>query len=303
MANFKHIATEAQAKKSKGDWKIATSSPLFNLVVLPKHQCRLLQLPAEIRNCIYELVFSGPLIVEMVSDKVSTDFWYQTTQGRPRDATIIRFPRRLGNHNLSSECLPCEKRSRSALLLTCRQIYSESAQIFYESATFVFHSACRLRNFLVTVRPSCLAAVRSLCFHHTTYGHPKFPADEKWKAIHLRKLTSTISRCVSLMKNVSDIQLSLQVDEVPLRLSLDEYWVKPLLKFALLPLRHVHVIMHEIRVASTDAKKIMLTLRPSFAIALKRRLLDGQYNFCVTESLNYDDLSAENRVLLKYLVG
>ena len=303
MATFKHIATEAQAKKSKGNWKISSSSPLFDLAILKKNQCRLLQLPGEIRNHIYNLVFDAPVIVEMVSDKVSTDFWYQTAHGRPRDAVIVRFPKRLGNHALHGECSAHWKQSRFALLLTCRQIYSESAPILYKSTAFVFHSACRLRNFLVSVRPFCLAAVKSIYFHHTTYGHPKFPVDEAWKAGHLRKLLNTIGRCVSLMKSVTNLQLSLQVDEVPLRLSLDEYWVKPFLKFAALPLRHVHVIMHDIRAVADGAKGTMLTLRSAFAIALERWLMGGRSEPSSNYSLNFDDLSIDNRLLLKYSIG
>ena len=303
MASFKQINTQAQAKRSKGDWKISTQSPLFNLAMHQKKQCYLLQLPGELRNYIYELVFDAPLFVEMVSEKVPTEFWYQAPRQRSHNINIIRCPKRLGKRTFDDESSAHWRQSRSALLFTCNQLYYESAPFLYKSATFIFHSACRLHNFLICIRPFCLAAVNSLYFHHTTYGHPKFPANETWKAVHLRKLTSTIGRCAHLMKNVTTIHLSLQVDEVPLRLSLDEYWVKPFLNLEVLSLQHVHVIMHDIRAVTNDAKEAMLMLRSSFAFALEKRLMGEHLELFNSEPLSFANLSIDDRMLLEYFIG
>ena len=295
--------TQAQAKKSKGNWKISKQSPLFDLAMRQNKRCYLLQLPGELRNYIYDLVFDAPLFVEMVSEKVSTEFWYQSFRQRPHNITTIRCPKRLGNYTFDGECSAHWRQSRSALLLTCSQLYYESAPTLYKSATFIFHSACRLHNFLISIRPFCLAAVNSVYFHHTTYGHPKFPTNEKWKAVHLRKLASTIGRCAHLMKNVTTFHLSLQVDEVPLRLSLDEYWVKPFLKLEVLSLRHVQVIMHDIRAVTNNAKEAMHMLRSSFAFALEKRLMGEHLELFKLDPFSFANLSIDDKMLLEYLTG
>lgn len=106
-----------------------------------------------------------------------------------------------------------------------------------------------------------------------------------------------------MMKNVTTLHLSLQVDEVPLRLSLDEYWVKPFLKLEILSLRHVHVIMHDIRAVTNDAKEAMLMLRSSFAFALERRLMGENLELFNSEPLSFANLSVDDRMLLEYLTS
>ena len=303
MTNFKTIRTKSEAVKSKGDWQITSVSPKVHCNKGKIPRCNLLSLPGEIRNFIYSLVYDRPLIVEMVSPKISTVFWHDEFNKLPKGTVILRHPHRLGPYSAQDRHKTHWEYSYNALLCTCKQLYNETTPYLYRSTIFVFHSAHRLQNFLTNVRPCCLSYIGTLYFHHTTYGHPKFPSNESWKQLHQRKLRKTLKDAVLKLNNVNTLRLSLEVDEVPLKFSLDEEWAEPMLRLADLPLEDVRVLIHDVEAIPCELRRAFSDVRQAFRVLVEDYLLHRQVGPLQMYIPDYKDAHVDEREWIDYLIN
>lgn len=106
------------------------------------------KLPAELRVMIYQYVFRDHIfqLRRVPLDRTrSGPLFDQSAPARGAGGDHPLFPRRLEGPeppnsltNLSLVERTRERRSKWALLLTCRQIYSEAAQVFYGASTLKF---------------------------------------------------------------------------------------------------------------------------------------------------------------------
>ncbi|KAJ7455798.1 hypothetical protein FB451DRAFT_1184092 [Mycena latifolia] len=119
----------------------------------PKEQplnCHLLNLPAELRICIYEFAVGGRMISLMLA----------TTRSRTKYNTISRcyeLADGLNTQYIRADGIPI------ALLLSCRQVYLEALPILHQRNTFHF----QVREFeaivLAALGRYCLPDIRSVC--------------------------------------------------------------------------------------------------------------------------------------------
>ena len=107
----------------------------------PQTDCRLLQLTAELRNLIYEYVFTVPL----------NSIILPSAPTKERRMGIV--------HDVSSRGLP--PHSVMSLSRTCRQIYDEASGVFYHINHIYIYSH-RLSAFSITANLRSLRSIRAL---------------------------------------------------------------------------------------------------------------------------------------------
>ena len=84
----------------------------------------------------------------------------------------LAYPRhRLGWPDLSPVSLP----GPAAFIQTSRQIYAETAGLFYDSCTFSFKSVALLSQFVGKLGPIPRTAIRRVWLAHQTYNHSRLP--------------------------------------------------------------------------------------------------------------------------------
>ncbi len=127
----------------------------------------------------------------------------------------------------------------AALCLASKQFHLECTTFLYASATFFFQSPNRLANFLNHTPQVYLNNVMRLQLEHVTYGNPFNPDDIIWKTKHDARWAAVCAQAAAALPHLRDLNVVLDVREVPLRFWPKETWIKPLLAFTSL-LSHTH---------------------------------------------------------------
>jgi len=305
MPVYAVVTRQTQPQKSKGG-RIVTSHLTASQPVNRKKRLGLLDLAGELRNQIYAYVFNSGAVVKMVpkghveraAPSSGTSFKLIHNQFRsiviePQQkkdnapVPTLYCTRVLGKYNRMEGLNTKWSTSFSGLVLTCRQIHREAVIYLYANTTFSIHSSNRLNSFLTYVRPTNLAAVKRLHLSHCTYGQPSKASDGIWKGKHDANWVFNCKLAVADLEHLEELKISLYVHDVPLRFSLKEAWVQPLLLFAALPLTSAEICLSSryigqpvglpvrCRMAreAREKREAYMALHQLFADAISRKIL------------------------------
>ena len=207
-----------------------------------------LLLPGEIRNSIYLLVFRHQeyRIKKLKADRGLTHSSWNGKIWEP--ANVCSETKR---HDLdSARRLPSNPspnchltRGTAALLLTCRQINQETCPLFYASNSFSFSSFVVLETFLSSISIVAKSAIKSLVLGHGTYGDPSETKFLRWKIIHDERWAAVCWQAANELINLENLQVRLQINDIPLQLNLEASWAAPLLAFRGRNLKEAHITL------------------------------------------------------------
>jgi hypothetical protein len=187
------------------------------------HTCRrqlkspsFVDLPAEIRNKIYDLLFAGYVLLyrsHPVRERL------ENPQVKPRLYLACRrlYSWPAGTHFYIAP----------GLLRVCRQVHEEAVAFLYGNTIFRFESVFTVNKFLNIVPAA--NAIRKLELRHSTYGEPQLTEDRKWKHRHDKKWMDTCRRIAENMTSLEHLKIELRICDWPTQLNLAASWAKPLL--------------------------------------------------------------------------
>lgn len=209
-----------------------------------------LGLSAEIRNEVYKYYFESEIYCELVAKG------YSFNKSKPRmvrlcagvlpsnphtskrnsiveeEAPItIRISRLLGKYNIVQGLQTNWVASIYALALICKQVHAETVVFIYRRTVFVFDAPRRINNFLSVVPKPNLKIITKLHLHINTYGSPSDLDSCRWQDKHIESWTSTCRAASRFLKGLYELAIWIQVSHSPLRFSLREKWVAPVLQF------------------------------------------------------------------------
>lgn len=194
-----------------------------------QEHCRLLRLPGEIRDKIYEYIFETHR-VEIIRVKIKDAkhpkrirYRLQHRQLLPRDPVTHIVTSRGISFPLSPLAL--------ALVFSCKEIYRETLLFQYSTTQFVFTSSKTIRSFLEKTNPEAQGAIRHLELNHVMYNEPRLTAFRWCKD---RSDMAWYLACHGMAYNFAslrELHLNLAVWDWPIRLELGERWALPPLFF------------------------------------------------------------------------
>jgi hypothetical protein len=190
-----------------------------------------LDLPAEIRNKIYDLLFAGYVLI------------YRSHPVRER----LENPQAIARLHLA--CRRIYSWSAGThfyiapdLLRVCHQVHEEATVFLYENTTFRLESVFTVNKFLNIVPAADV--IRKLELRHSTYGEPRLTEDRKWKHQHDKKWMNTCRRIAENMTSLEHLKLELRICDWPTQLNLAAAWAKPLLVLkGIIGIHHVEVTL------------------------------------------------------------
>jgi hypothetical protein len=190
-----------------------------------------LDLPAEIRNEIYDLLFAGHVLI----------YRSHPVQERLKTTQAIA-PLHLACHRSCSWSAGTHFYIAPDLLRVCRQVHEEATVFLYENTTFRLESVFTVNKFLNIVPAA--DAIRKLELRHSTYGEPRLTEDRIWKHRHDKKWMNTCRRIAENMTSLEDLKLELRICDWPTQLNLAAAWAQPLLVLkGNTGIRHVEVTL------------------------------------------------------------
>jgi hypothetical protein len=194
-----------------------------------------LDLPGEIGNRIYNLLFAGHVLI------------YRSHPAKERLANA-EFRTHLHLESRWIYSLPTCNHFyiRPSLLRVCRQVRDEATTFLYANTTFRLDSIFTANKFLNIV--PAVGAIKKLELQHSTYGEPRLMEDRKWKYRHDKAWLKTCRRIAGEMKALEDLKLELRICDWPTQLNLAAAWAKPLLELkGSKGIKHVEVtLIHEV---------------------------------------------------------
>jgi hypothetical protein len=205
-----------------------------------------LTIASELRNFIYAYHYDTIQLIELMpklapyrvneAHKVylKGQFSQATPTDQPNDALKqgIRSEKLLGKYNRVQGIKTRWHLSISGLHLVNKQIYQECVIFLYASISLMTQSHNRLNNFLTIVPKKNLKLITRLQLDHQTYGHPRDLEMESWKKKHDEKWVNTCKLVVRKLAGLKEAIVNIDVRDIPLRFTLNEAWVKPMLLFS-----------------------------------------------------------------------
>jgi hypothetical protein len=181
----------------------------INLSTLSRFQL----LPGEIRQQIYDYVFSESYDAPIERDKSTKQNKY---------ATKYKLTQRY--HMLSVQRLPV------GLVFSCKSIYNETILYLYEHTCFTFDTTKALRRFLRKASPEAKAVIQHVQLKHTIHNRTHDKRNEKWELI---SNAAWKSACQRMAQDLTSLRfLSIEVTVYPATaLTMDEPWCEPYLSF------------------------------------------------------------------------
>ncbi|EMC91417.1 hypothetical protein BAUCODRAFT_127319 [Baudoinia panamericana UAMH 10762] len=195
MPVFKAPVTKADRKKNRGEWVVPGYMPVVSVkpndtpsANRAKTRCRLLELPAELRNRIYEHIFSPPFIVlfrrRSLNKRLSKQqegkvlpanvnhFEAKLEPLSSAAAPVIRFEQLMHarkDYNGANTRLLAEKNYPFAgIVLSNKQISQESLPYMYGREIFSFSSFKLARSFMQHIGSMNQLSVRRIQLRHST---------------------------------------------------------------------------------------------------------------------------------------
>jgi hypothetical protein len=186
-----------------------------------------LDLPGEIRNRIYTLIFpKQQILLRFFHHKKS----FKSTSGGPCSDSSKRNrqlyavsvqPNDAGHHQH-------ELVFSAQLLRVCRKIHDETLPLLYTSTALHFESMRAINCFLNGASSQGMGYTTQLAITHHGYGEPVLTSDAIWKAKHDHRWLATCKEIAKTMKGIQHLKLCLQICDWPCQLNLSAKWAKPL---------------------------------------------------------------------------
>ncbi|KAL8768104.1 MAG: hypothetical protein Q9209_005567 [Squamulea sp. 1 TL-2023] len=216
-----------------------------------------LNLAQELRNQIYDLA--------MPRDKYRIQ-WIPCDDQRPTELTYtlplrdykgphltakagkLRRDFDLPKRNFINKYMPRYHLSPgpAALLLVSKQVYQDTAPMFYGRNTFSFAAMKPLGRFLNYLQPETRSMLRSLELIHTTASNAELLENQVWKHKHDGRWESLCFQIRSQCNYLEDLTLDLYIKDLPFKLGPHAGWMSPLYAFmGLKHLKHIDVRLHQ----------------------------------------------------------
>ncbi|MCJ1311140.1 hypothetical protein MMC25_004810 [Agyrium rufum] len=241
-----------------------------------------LQLPGELRNKIWDLVYPQRVYrIERLSGKLNLTCSYAIGQTwiphisrslKEKQVMLSRLAWRkqiLKQRKSQNPLKPVS--TTTALLQSCRSLYIELCPYFYSRHTFAFNRFGVFDSFMRNLTPTSTACIYAVILFHESYGDPHWTKDTQWKEVHSNAFFKFCQKAAKELSNLNTMSLRVQINDTPLQLSLDASWAKPLLAFGGLHLSKVDVTLMLRGRSGTD--NILLQ---DFAAILRKALLGRQ---------------------------
>lgn len=189
-----------------------------------------LDLPGEIRTKIYELSFPTVRVEVTRAPPKPKEDWVFPGDNRRRLTHRTLAPRG-DNRKLEMDAV-VPKSVFFGLVMASKQIYKETVFYLYSNTQFVFCSSKALKRFVLMSRCACQAYINSMEIHRAVNGEPRLTFFRKFKFkgdIHWEKMCRVISWTFPGLK---ELYFNLDIHDWPIKLTLDEYWARPILFFS-----------------------------------------------------------------------
>ncbi|KAI4276276.1 MAG: hypothetical protein LQ337_002594 [Flavoplaca oasis] len=135
----------------------------------------------------------------------------------------------------------------AALLLVSRQVYQETAPMFYGRNTFSFVAMRPLGKFLSSLGPGTRSMIRSLELIHFTASNAQLLRDQTWKRKHDQCWENLCLRIRNQCDRLENLTIDLYIKDLPFKLGPHASWMSPLYAFmGLENLRHVDIRLHQV---------------------------------------------------------
>lgn len=186
-----------------------------------------LDLPGEIRNRIYTLIFpERQLLLRFFHPKKAL----KSTSGRPgpesskrlKQLYAVSLPLNDGGHHQREIGLPAQ-----LLRVSCK-LYEEIMPLLYSSVALHFESMKAVNCFLNGASSQGMEYLTKLAITHRGYGEPNQTGHTRWKKLHDERWLATCKRIAKEMTGIQHLKLSLQICDWPCQLNLSASWAKPL---------------------------------------------------------------------------
>ncbi|KAK5123941.1 hypothetical protein LTR85_002138 [Meristemomyces frigidus] len=179
MTTFRAPVNQANRHKTKGNWTIARLKDRALAGQTSGKRCRFFELPAELRNRIYEFVFAPSTTIALRNRPAKGG--PNKRKGMPKKPKeplkphmtlpVLWSAREMGKMNNSERANTKWRTSISGIILASKQTYLEAIPYVYEQTVFHFAVSKLARTFLKTVREPNRNSIRKLQLHHCTWGH------------------------------------------------------------------------------------------------------------------------------------
>ena len=206
-----------------------------------------MNLPAEIRNRIYDFLFDEfrVLVRGRACDNKSKKkpMWFdaqQTQLRKPGYRLECGFESSIINQDLmrcARSLVPTE------MLQVSRGIYPEVIPLLYSRMKLRFESMKTLSYFLTHAQPMGIASVRKIEIVHAQYGEPLMLADREWKKRHNAKWLKLCELIGEEMKSLQELRIDFRICDWPTTLAMTAKWVQPLLKIRRAQLDRADIIL------------------------------------------------------------
>ena len=184
---------------------------------------RFLDLPPELRNKVYHLVFAKH-DVAINSNRPQKEL--AALKRSSPDSKFQKPPYRLLGRNIDASPRPSEP-SAFSLLKVCRKINQEVVPYFYARTTPHFMTITHVNKFLNIIPKSAKDSITSIGISHRSYGEPYLTRDCKWKDVSDEKWALVCERLHKELPALRSLKLSLTIATWPTQMRVDAQWTRP----------------------------------------------------------------------------
>ncbi|KAL8852401.1 MAG: hypothetical protein Q9221_002707 [Calogaya cf. arnoldii] len=134
----------------------------------------------------------------------------------------------------------------AAMLLVSKQVYLDTAPMFYGRNVFSFAAMKPLGKFLKNLRPETLSMIRSLELIHSTASNAQLRQNQIWKYKNDERWESLCFQIRNQCDRLESLTLDLYVKDLPFKTGAYASWMSPLYAFmALKNLKHIDIRLHQ----------------------------------------------------------
>ena len=240
-----------------------------------------LNLPAELRNKIYELVIPIEFVEVCWASPGAKSLTYRLPH-RPKyrqpklDPDAVRRRRLfdLPRRTRTMEVVPPYQLSPgpAALLLTSKRIHAETTPYLYANTVFSFHSAGVLDCFLSSLGPATKAWIRNLHLRHHTAGNAFYTEHQPWKKVYDDRWDEVCWRAGDELPGLAQLSIDLTLNEVPVGFQREEEWRLAIMAFEDMRIERCSITLHN---CQTDAAVLALHSRLARMDILQAAFVEG----------------------------